>query len=148
MEHNTLPACCTPNEPTSIGSDDGQACRSPQPCGLTLTGLPFLIQALVGLEASHLSQGPSTSNPEVAKDSEMMSTDRIVADLRVRVANGLRKKLDDDLASMMNCVADGDSEAVKLLLDKGFNPNTQVRPHQAPSAAAGVRVTVEPSVGR
>lgn len=45
------------------------------------------------------------------------------AELRRKVALGLQKKLDDDLATMFNAIEEGDTEAVKLLLDKGFKAN-------------------------
>lgn len=45
------------------------------------------------------------------------------AELRRKVALGLQKKLDDDLATMFNAIEEGDMEAVKLLLDKGFKAN-------------------------
>ncbi|GAB5032884.1 potassium channel skor-like [Nannochloropsis oceanica] len=45
------------------------------------------------------------------------------AELRWKVALGLQKKLDDDLATMFNAIDEGDLEAVKLLLDKGFKAN-------------------------
>ena len=45
------------------------------------------------------------------------------AELRWKVALGLQKKLDDDLATMFNAIDEGDLEAVKMLLDKGFKAN-------------------------
>ena len=79
---------------------------------------PLRKPALVGLE------GLAEEVDEVPADGK--KKDDIVGELRRRVALGLRKKLDDDLASMFNVIGEGDVEAVKLMLDKGFSPNTQV----------------------
>jgi hypothetical protein len=58
-----------------------------------------------------------------AGDGRGPKKDSKEAELKRKVALGLQKKLDDDLATMFNAIEEGDMEAVKLLLDKGFKPN-------------------------
>lgn len=64
-----------------------------------------------------------TAGGSLGEDRGGPKKDSKAAELRRKVALGLQKKLDDDLATMFNAIEEGDSEAVKLLLDKGFKPN-------------------------
>lgn len=56
------------------------------------------------------SDAPAATREELAR----------AAELRQRVALGIRKKLEDDLASMLNAINEADIETVKLLIDQGF----------------------------
>jgi hypothetical protein len=49
-----------------------------------------------------------------------------VSELRQRVALGIRKKMEDDLACVLNAINEGDVETVKLLIDQGFKLMTVV----------------------
>jgi len=49
--------------------------------------------------------------------------DSIAIDLRKRVKEALRTKLDEEVATMFNAIRDGDFEEVKLLLSKGADPH-------------------------
>jgi hypothetical protein len=49
-----------------------------------------------------------------------------LSELRRKVAFGMRKKLEEDMATMLNAINEGDIEAVKLMIDQGFKLNTVV----------------------
>jgi hypothetical protein len=79
--------------------------------------------AAAELESAEVGDG---GEPTTKADSR-------AAELRRKVASGLRKKLDDDLATMFNAINEGDVEAVKLMLDKGFRVNVTDYGQSAPS---------------
>ncbi|TFJ86293.1 hypothetical protein NSK_002501 [Nannochloropsis salina CCMP1776] len=69
-------------------------------------------------------QDLSQSQAATAADLGVRTGETEKVALRRKVALGLRKKMDDELATMFNAVEEGDLESVKLLLDKGFKVNT------------------------